>query len=331
MGRALNLLLQPTKTTVIPFATVGTARHALIFRRQLVAAKAIREQGLQNGLRQELQAVCAFEPLPNDAWFTARARMAVQWVFFQALLLLQLLQHVMLVANCSEHANKLLNCFDAKCKMAAQSHHTFDLGNSDLISRHHPKWENYLFFFLGGGAGRSIKSDRWRAFDHLGGLVQILVEIDPLKIYYHIWNGNFYHEKCERFSGEEELADAKEVQAAAEVGFQHGVLHALGRNPKRLGWNHSSWYFNLIVLVLMSWCQWKALMKELFSPSGANQEAKNRIDCQLRDFTFDILWLSRRSHEIWQNLLSFQPGRSQKNFKSQTSWGQTCGPQQKNT
>lgn len=188
-----------------------------------------------------------------------------------------------------------------------------------------------LIFFFGGGAGRSIKSDRWRAFDHLGGLVQILVEIDPLKIYYHIWNGNFYHEKCERFSGEEELADAKEVQAAAEVGFQHGVLHALGRKPKRLGWNHSSWYFNLIVLVLMSWCQWKALMKELFSPSGANQEAKNRIDCQLRDFTFDILWLSRRSHEIWQNLLSFQPGRSQKNFKSQTSWGQTCGPQQKNT
>lgn len=154
MGRALNLLLQPTKTTVIPLATVGTARHALIFRRQLVAAKAIREQGLQNGLRQELQAVCAFEPLPNDAWFTARARMAVQWVFFQALLLLQLLQHVMLVANCSEHANKLLNCFDAKCKMAAQSHHTFDLGNSDLISRHHPKWETYFyFFFLGGGQG----------------------------------------------------------------------------------------------------------------------------------------------------------------------------------
>ena len=180
MGRALNLLLQPTKTTVIPLATVGTARHALIFRRQLVAAKAIREQGLQNGLRQELQAVCAFEPLPNDAWFTARARMAVQWVFFQALLLLQLLQHVMLVANCSEHANKLLNCFDAKCKMAAQSHHTFDLGNSDLISRHHPKWETYFFFFFWGG-GRAVHQMQghftqvksvwppWRPGANLGG------------------------------------------------------------------------------------------------------------------------------------------------------------------
>lgn len=66
-ARALNLLLQPTKTTVTRFATVGTALHALIFRRQLVAAKAIREQGLQNGLRQELQAVSVFEPLPNDA------------------------------------------------------------------------------------------------------------------------------------------------------------------------------------------------------------------------------------------------------------------------
>ena len=50
----------------------------------------------------------------------------------------------------------------------------------------------------------------------------------------------FCHEKCERFPGEEELADAKEVQAAAEVGFQHGVLHASGRKQRDYRLNHIS-------------------------------------------------------------------------------------------
>ncbi len=104
---SIALICTPKNYKVIPFATCGQSTA-----RDLQATIGGSQSHPRARAAKRLTSRASgrvFEPLPNNAWFTARARMAVQWAFFQALLLLQLLQHVMLVANCSEHANKVLN------------------------------------------------------------------------------------------------------------------------------------------------------------------------------------------------------------------------------